>query len=136
MKIKWAAMVVPLMGVGCMTIPKPGFSLASPVSQSPSGGATGAAGSPSVPNSSADSVGRADLTAIGAQVAFDHGCAQKRVRLIRYHSHIGRLTALDLDVCGAVRRYKMLGGIAVDVTALYPATSLPGPLPPEEQPGE
>lgn len=63
---------------------------------------------------------------IGNQVAFDHGCPPERVRVIRSEWH-----AVDVDVCGVVRRYKSVGVDAtwLDVTNLYPATSLPQPLP-------
>jgi hypothetical protein len=69
-----------------------------------------------------------------SQVEFDHGCAPEKVRLIRAdQSH----ATVDLDVCGTVRRYKLFssGGVTgtvtwLDVTALYPASSLPPPLPP------
>ena len=52
-------------------------------------------------------------------------------------SAIGTVGTVDLDVCGLVRRYKALaGGVGqpsiawLDVTTLYPASSLPPPLPP------
>ena len=61
-------------------------------------------------------------------VAFDHGCKQDRIALLRKAG-----AQADLDVCGAVRRYKMVfsGEIFetwVDVTELYPPDSLPKPL--------
>ncbi len=69
-----------------------------------------------------------------AQVEFDYGCPAQKIRLIRYDGH----RAVDLDVCGVVRRYKSFGGeeagktpTLVDVTRLYPADALPKPLPPE-----
>ena len=68
------------------------------------------------------------------QVQFDHGCPAEKIRLIRYDGS----RAVDLDVCGVVRRYKSFGsggvGYAttlVDVTTLYPASALPAPLPPD-----
>jgi hypothetical protein len=63
-------------------------------------------------------------------VKFDHGCPRDRTLFIRE----GPWT-VDLDVCGAVRRYKGVGGSWVDVTSLYPASSLPPPRAlPEQQP--
>lgn len=61
-------------------------------------------------------------------VAFDHGCKQDRIALLRKAG-----AQADLDVCGAVRRYKMVfSGESfetwVDVTELYPPDSLPRPL--------
>ncbi len=73
------------------------------------------------------------ISAAGPQVAFDHGCPSERIRLIRRDD----VTA-DLDVCGVVRRYKIvasgLGGPPnytwLDVTNSYPPGALPAPLPP------
>ena len=61
-------------------------------------------------------------------VAFDHGCKQDRIALLRKAG-----AQADLDVCGAVRRYKMVfSGESfetwVDVTELYPPDSLPKPM--------
>ena len=69
------------------------------------------------------------LSTIAGQVAFDHGCAEDRIRVIRFFG-----PAVDLDVCGVVRRYKSVasgdGGHAwLDVTSSYPASALPAPLP-------
>jgi hypothetical protein len=82
-----------------------------------------------------DPVGRGffgSTEGIGRQVAFDHGCPEDRVRVIR-----GEFIALDLDVCGVVRRYKSVAsGLAgspftwLDVTSAYPEAALPAPLPP------
>jgi len=56
-------------------------------------------------------------------VTFEHGCPRDRILLIREGP-----STLDLDVCGAVRRYKGVeAGSWVDVTSLYPASSLPPP---------
>ncbi|WP_242342408.1 hypothetical protein [Anaeromyxobacter terrae] len=60
-------------------------------------------------------------------VAFDHGCAQDGIVVLRKAG-----AQADLDVCGTVRRYKMVfaGDTSqtwVDVTALYPPASLPAP---------
>lgn len=60
--------------------------------------------------------------------AFDHGCPEERVLFMRMS-----VNTFDLDVCGAVRRYKMFGSFGsgftyLDVTSLYPASSLPPPL--------
>jgi hypothetical protein len=67
------------------------------------------------------------------EVEFDHHCPPQKVRIIR---KAGNGTTVDLDICGAVRRYKAFRtgqpGDAVtwlDVTALYPASTLPS-LPP------
>jgi hypothetical protein len=69
------------------------------------------------------------------QVEFDHHCPPEKVRIIRKAA--GGTTA-DLDICGVVRRYKAFGtGSPVDavtwldVTTLYPANTLPAPLPAE-----
>ncbi len=65
-------------------------------------------------------------------VAFDHGCPEERIRFIRSSSHnLDAMPTLDLDVCGSVRRYKAMGGHGpyLDVTSLYPPSSLPAPLP-------
>ena len=74
--------------VACATAPKPGESFA--------GVNTGAF------------VGVAD------QVAFDHGCASDRIRVIRREEKY--VNAIDLDVCGAVRRYKNVAGAWLNVT--------------------
>ena len=70
------------------------------------------------------------------QVEFDHGCPSANVRIIRRDKRGG---TVDLDICGVVRRYKGFGtGNAgdlttwLDVTTLYPAASLPQPLPPSK----
>jgi hypothetical protein len=71
---------------------------------------------------------------LAAQVQFDHGCPAEKIRWIRNDDW----RALDLDVCGVVRRYKTFVSAdgsnvptLVDVTALYPASALPAPLPPD-----
>ncbi|ABS26842.1 hypothetical protein [Anaeromyxobacter sp. Fw109-5] len=61
-------------------------------------------------------------------VAFDHGCRKDRIAVLR---KVG--AQADLDVCGAVRRYKMVfsgesSETWVDVTELYPPAALPRPL--------
>ncbi len=74
------------------------------------------------------------FNSLGAQVAFDHGCPQERIILIRSE---GTSTA-DVDVCGVVRRYKSVTGVAgsgtsftwLDVTTAYPPSALPAPLAP------
>jgi hypothetical protein len=78
---------------------------------------------------------------VGRQVEFDHGCPPEKVRVIRFLSGDpygggSGVGTVDLDVCGAVRRYKAFaGGMAqtsivwLDVTSLYPPASLPAPLP-------
>jgi hypothetical protein len=73
------------------------------------------------------------MITVGPQVAFDHGCPQERIRVIKSDG-----PAVDLDVCGVVRRYKSVAGGAtsgipdtwLDVTNSYPASSLPQPLQP------
>lgn len=71
-----------------------------------------------------------NYSGLADQVAFEHGCAPERIRVIR--SAPMRLV-MDLDVCGVVRRYKLFGDAApvtwLDVTSLYPASSIPPPLP-------
>ena len=78
------------------------------------------------------------------QAAFEHGCAVENVRVLRSDPWG---TTEDLDVCGAVRRYKVVlapGGAGtdgvtwLDVTFMYPASSLPSPEPLKElqQPAE
>ena len=69
------------------------------------------------------------LSTIAGQVAFDHGCAEDRIRVIRFLE-----PAVDLDVCGVVRRYKSVasgggGHTWLDVTGSYPASARPEPLP-------
>ena len=75
---------------------------------------------------------------LAAEVAFDHNCPADRIRIIRANAaSLESATTVDLDVCGAVRRYKPIRagehyGLAatwLDVTSLYPASALP-PLPP------
>jgi hypothetical protein len=79
------------------------------------------------------------LPTIGEQVAFDHpDCPVERIRLIRSGPDAPMTTATtaDWDICGAVRRYKSFGGgrgsydTWLDVTSLYPPSSLPAPLAP------
>lgn len=73
------------------------------------------------------------LSTVSAQVAFDHNCPKDRIRVIRSEAN-----TVDLDVCGAVRRYKSVasgqtGGpnyTWMDVTSAFPASALPAPLPP------
>jgi hypothetical protein len=72
------------------------------------------------------------LPGLDEQVQFDHGCAPKRVQVIRFSA-----ITVDLDVCGAVRRYKRFGSqdsmtpfTWLDVTSLYPASALSAPLAP------
>lgn len=77
--------------------------------------------------------------AMRTQVAFDHRCAPERIRVIRADTATFA-TTVDLDVCGAVRRYKAFMDLTpgesvsrptwVDVTSLYPASSLPAALSP------
>jgi hypothetical protein len=69
-------------------------------------------------------------------VTFDHGCPSHRIVVLREApaalNGAPALTvlALDLDVCGRVRRYKEFGAgresvsTWLDVTALYPPDSL------------
>jgi len=62
-------------------------------------------------------------------VAFDHGCALESVRIIRADaSDLSMTRTVDLDVCGTVRRYKLFKDTWVDVTSLYPPSTLPAPL--------
>lgn len=75
------------------------------------------------------------MGSVGSQVAFDHGCPPERIRVIRSEG-----SAVDLDVCGVVRRYKFVASGAssgppytwLDVTSAYPASALPAPLPPAD----
>jgi hypothetical protein len=66
------------------------------------------------------------------KAAFDHGCPEGRVLVLR-ESYRGGAT-VDLDVCGRVRRYQDIGDadrtVWVDVTNAYPPSSLPPPAPP------
>jgi hypothetical protein len=72
------------------------------------------------------------LSGVGRQVAFDHGCPEERIMVIR-----SDVPTVDLDVCGVVRRYKSVAGGAsssstdtwLDVTSSYPPSALPAPLP-------
>lgn len=74
---------------------------------------------------------------LASTAAFDHGCAVDRVRVIRADAaQVPNTSTVDLDVCGAVRRYKVFKGNQgdvpwqtwVDVTSLYPADVLPAAL--------
>jgi hypothetical protein len=69
------------------------------------------------------------MSPLADAVAFDHGCPAERIRFIRH----GGGTTFDLDVCGTVRRYKVVYGVDkltfFDATSLYPAASLPPPPP-------
>ena len=78
------------------------------------------------PGESVADINSGDFIALGHQVEFDYACASDRIRVIR-----GAYIAFDLDVCGAVRRYKYVGRTWLDVTTLYPASALPAPLPPK-----
>ena len=75
------------------------------------------------------------LSTLDAAAAFDHGCPKERIRLIRA-GPFGGAGGADLDVCGAVRRYKVVAGWSeststwLDVTSAYPPSALPPPLPP------
>ncbi len=71
------------------------------------------------------------LRSLADEVSFDHGCPKERIRFIRQTR-----TAVDLDVCGDVRRYKAVSGpdenapvTWLDVTGAYPRNVLPEPLP-------
>lgn len=91
------------------------------------------------PGTRLSEVSRGDLVndAMRTQVAFDHACPPERIRLIRADAPTFA-TTVDLDVCGAVRRYKAFMDLTpgeaasrptwVDVTSLYPASSLPAAL--------
>jgi hypothetical protein len=140
MGYKLVATVLALAGTGCATLfqpetrsLQPGVSLAPPGQQAKAGrtgdtadtgGSYGTVGAP------ISGTANESLVRIGAQVAFDHGCPQERIRLIRSHFYYLALTTLDLDVCGVVRRYKVMEQAAVDVTGSYPPASLPAPPPP------
>jgi len=76
------------------------------------------------PGESLAGVNVGDFANVGDQVSFDHACTSDRIRVIRRGDN-----AVDLDVCGAVRRYKYLAGTWLDVTTLYPASALPASLP-------
>jgi hypothetical protein len=75
------------------------------------------------------------ISTVGAPVGFDHGCPKERIRVVGSEG-----STVDLDVCGAVRRYKSVASGAaagpaytwMDVTGSYPAGALPAPLPPAE----
>lgn len=71
------------------------------------------------------------LRALADEASFDHGCPKERIRFVKQTP-----TAVDLDVCGDVRRYKAVSGpddaapvTWLDVTAAYPRNVLPQPLP-------
>ncbi|MFO0584838.1 MAG: hypothetical protein U0229_21405 [Anaeromyxobacter sp.] len=74
------------------------------------------------------------------QAAFEHGCPVQSVRVLRSDAWG---TTQDLDVCGNVRRYKVLlapGGAGtdgltwLDVTVNYPESTLPAAAPPSTDP--
>jgi len=80
---------------------------------------------------SLEAINSGSFISIAHAVAFDHGCAADHVRVIRTEeSLMAEPRAVDMDVCGVVRRYKSIGGTWLDVTSLYPAATLPQPLPP------
>ncbi len=71
------------------------------------------------------------MRSLADEASFDHGCPKERIRFIRQTR-----TAVDLDVCGDVRRYKAVSGpdenapvTWLDVTGAYPRNVLPEPLP-------
>jgi len=79
-----------------------------------------------------------EANSLAAEAEFTYGCPRERVRLIRWSQDA---QTFDIDTCGAVRRYKLLEvGKAsfrlvyrwADVTATYPASTLPPPLPPQD----
>jgi hypothetical protein len=82
----------------------------------------------------------ASPSTVADTAAFDHGCPLERVRMLRADAKYVNVTStVDLDVCGAVRRYKGFRGFEgntsttsqtwVDVTSLYPPSTLPAPIP-------
>jgi hypothetical protein len=81
---------------------------------------------------SLDAINSGSYISIERAVAFDHGCAADHIRVIRTAESLlgAEPFAVDLDVCGVVRRYKSIDGTWLDVTSLYPAATLPQPLPP------
>lgn len=95
------------------------------------------AGAPLSPASSPNGAG---VPAVANAASFDHGCPPEQIRVIRADaSSFESANTIDLDVCGAVRRYKAFKVVHpngmewiatwLDATSLYPASSLPAPLP-------
>jgi len=72
---------------------------------------------------------------LARQAQFDHYCPRERVRVIRSLGGTYSVSSVDVDVCGVARRYRYIYDNGwVDVTALFPASSLPAPLPPDAKP--
>ena len=110
---------------GCVTTLRPGDALTDHHPPEPTTSDEQGSRPPPPPGSAL--VDPAFLDALGRQVEFEHGCPPSKVRLIR-RSSAGAI--YDLDVCGAVRRYESVSrGAWLDVTALFPASALPTPLP-------
>lgn len=111
------SLLLATMAVGCATTIPPAGATLGP------GGSQGGLGVPAVAHAA----------------SFDHGCPLDQIRIIRADAaYFESANTIDLDVCGAVRRYKAFkvehsNGVAwtgtwLDVTSLYPASSLPSPL--------
>lgn len=131
--------VLVLAGVGCVTPLKRGDTLAVAEQPGPAPQSK-AADAPSLPPSvTVLATSPTVLAEVATQIEFEHGCPPDRVRFIRgfegrSYGLEGRCyplaASVDLDVCGAVRRYQRVAGSWLDVTALFPAGALPAPLPP------
>jgi hypothetical protein len=125
--MRTALPILALLAAGCATMPGAGDSLAldPPPPRASPPPQPSAPPQPSEvyvqPPAGPDDVPRLpswDVEALRAAATFDHGCP----------------AAVDLDVCGVVRRYRWVSAGSqawLDVTALYPASSLPPPLPPQ-----
>ena len=68
------------------------------------------------------------IAALKHQAALDHGCSEDRITVGRAPDDRGRPT--EVNVCGKVRRYRMMSGdlldpVWLDVTELGPGSGRP-----------
>lgn len=116
--------VIALAMAGCVVTP--GGNLASGGASRSDVPTTSPRADPPVLGPSTDGLDILSARALSAQVEFDHGCAPGRVRLLRLGRRVDGVNGVDLDVCGVVRRYQRShDGAWLDVTALFPSSSIP-----------
>lgn len=116
--------VIAFSMAGCVVTP--GASLVSGGASRSDVPAPGPRASAPAPVGGADGLDVLSARSLSAQVEFDHGCPPGRVRLLRLGNRVDGVNGVDLDVCGVVRRYQRShDGAWLDVTALFPSSSLP-----------
>jgi len=128
--------VLAVLGIaGCVTTLAPGTNLADATTAPAQ-----ISSSSSLPKQGEVQIALGVAKQLASQVSFDHRCSADRIRVIRLSEDA---LTVDLDVCGGVHRYKGFMSIAfwgnsqqeavtwLDVTSLYPASTLPEPLPPQ-----